>query len=105
MIVTKFGACSALSRSYKFQGFPISMFFNDETKELKAKFYLDCSLNERTIIYVNKELNYPNGYEIFVDSDEKNRVNFDVKEFDDNYIYFYIHSDSNFNVNVKIITK
>ena len=82
------------------------MFFNDETKELNAKFYLNSSLNEGTIIYVNKKLNYPNGYEIFVDSDEKNRViNFDVKEIEDNYISFYIHSDSNYNVNVKIIAK
>ena len=98
----------ALSRSYvqKFQGYPLYMNFNDETKELTAKFYLNSSLEEGTVIYVNKELNYPNGYEVFVDSDEKDRViNFYINEYEDNYITFYIHSDTNYNVNIRIVAK
>jgi len=78
----------ALTRSYvvAFQGEPLSMFFDTETKVLQAEMSYDSSIKRATVIYLNKELNYPNGFNLEVKGTGKY---FEI-ESEENYIEILI---------------
>jgi endoglycosylceramidase len=56
----------ALTRTYvhAFQGDSISMKFDTESKYFITKFNLNPKIKEPTVIYLNKNMNYPNGYRL-----------------------------------------
>ena len=56
----------ALSRSYvqSYQGLPLEVNYDDDNKVLKATFSDDPDIKEPGVLYINKKLNYPDGYNI-----------------------------------------
>ena len=52
----------------------------------ETKFIYDRNINKNTRIYFNRKLNYKNGYNLIVTNEKNKRINFDIKEIDENYI-------------------
>ena len=68
----------ALTRTYAhaFQGVPSTMHYDTVTKSFKTSFTLDKSVKGLTEIYLNKKLNYPNGYKITVSNQANDAIKF-----------------------------
>ena len=94
----------ALSRTYiqYYQGEPLEVFFNDETSEFLARFKYDGSIEEPSVLYLNKELNYNNGYKLEITDDKGNIIEEVELEEKGNYIYFKVNRDKDENLVVKI---
>ena len=94
----------ALSRTYiqYYQGEPLEVFFNDETSEFLARFKYDGSIEEPSVLYLNKELNYNNGYKLEITDDKGNKIEEVELEEKGNYIYFKVNRDKDENLVVKI---
>lgn len=98
----------ALSRTYiqSYQGYPLSFSFNDESKEANAKFIFKKSIEEPSILYLNSELNYPNGYYLTISDDEGEAIDANVKEINENYVSIYVNEkEDGIIVNIKLIAK
>ena len=98
----------ALSRTYiqSYQGYPLSFNFNDETKEANAKFIFKKAIEKPSILYLNSELNYPNGYYLTVTDDEGEAIDANVKEIDENYVSIYVNEkEDGIKVNIKLVAK
>ena len=97
----------ALSRSYvqAYQGYPLSVEFNDETKELNASFKYDAFISEPSVVYIHKEMNYKNGYRVVVSDKDGKEVNAVVEEVDNGYIHVKMGSDVEDGcvVNIKVV--
>jgi endoglycosylceramidase len=59
---------AALSRTYAqyVQGTPVSMKFDVQSKAFELVYSLDASIQGPTVIYLNEEVHYPNGYVLTV---------------------------------------
>ena len=81
----------AMSRSYvlSYQGIPMDLEFNDETKEMKTSFRYFKNITVPNEIYLNKKLNYPNGYEVFVKNEVGDVIVAKIweDEINSNYVY------------------
>ena len=66
----------ALTRTYiqAYQGDPIKVKFDKETKVFKALFMPNLAINSSSELYFNKELNYKNGYKFFLNSTQNQEV-------------------------------
>ena len=94
----------ALSRTYiqYFQGLPLEMFFNDNTSEFLARFKYYKDINESSVLYFNKDLNYKDGYELDITDDNGNKIQeLDIEE-KGNYIYFKINRNTDEDLIVKV---
>ena len=82
----------ALTRTYVqyYQGEPLEVFFNDETAEFLVRFKYDESIEEPSVLYFNKELNYNNGYKFEITDDKGNKIEEVTVEEKENYINFKI---------------
>ena len=82
----------ALSRTYiqYYQGEPLEVFFNDETAEFLSRFKYDKNIQEPSVLYFNKDLNYNNGYDLQITDDNGNKINELEIEEKENYVYFKI---------------
>ena len=94
----------ALSRTYiqYYQGIPLEVIFNDETNEFYASFKYDGNIKESSVLYLNKNLNYKDGYDLKITDESGNKieeVNIEEKE---NYIYFKINRKIEENLVVKV---
>lgn len=78
------------------------MFFNDETSEFLARFNYDGSIEEPSVLYLNKELNYINGYKLEITDDKGNKIEEVELEEKGNYIYFKVNRDKDENLVVKV---
>jgi endoglycosylceramidase len=94
----------ALSRSYiqYFQGIPLEVFFNDETNEFLASFKYDKNINEPSVLYLNKDLNYKNGYILSITDENGKKIEEIVLEEKENYIYFNINRNTDEDLIVKV---
>ena len=94
----------ALSRSYiqYFQGIPLEVFFNDETNEFLASFKYDKNINEPSVLYLNKDLNYKNGYILSITDENGKKIEEIVLEEKENYIYFKINRNTDEDLIVKV---
>lgn len=95
----------ALSRTYiqYYQGLPLEVFFNDDTSEFLARFEYDGNIEEPSVLYINKDLNYKDGYKLEItDDDGKAIEEVDVKE-NGNYIAIKINRSKEEKLIVKII--
>ena len=98
----------ALSRTYvmHYQGYPISLNFDDESKVMKSKFILDSSIKKPCVIYANKDFNYPNGYVVNVYNDEEEILDVNVTYINNNYIEVFVSSKKeNVIVNIDVTPK
>ena len=93
----------ALSRTYiqYYQGLPLEMFYNDDTSEFLARFKYDGNINEPTVLYLNKDLNYKDGYDLNITDDDGNKIDFDIED-KDNYISFKINKSKEEELIVKV---
>jgi len=98
----------ALSRSYvmAYQGYPLELNFNDDTKIMKSVFKYDNSIKSPSVVYVNKDMNYPNGYDVNVYNNEGEIIDVNVKKINDNYIEVYVNSEKNgVNIIIEVVPK
>lgn len=97
----------ALTRTYiqSYQGYPLSMQFNDETIEFNSSFILNNQLIDPSVIYINRQLFYPNGYDLEITSSTGEEIDVDVQEIDDNHISFYIKTKGEMTIKVLLISK
>ena len=94
----------ALSRTYiqYFQGLPLEVFFNDDTSEFLARFKYDRNINKPSVLYLNKDLNYKDGYELDITDDNGIKIEeVDIEE-KENYIYFKINRNKDEDLIVKL---
>ena len=58
----------ALSRTYaqKIAGKPINMFYNTTDSSFRLVYSINSSIKEPTVVYINEQLNYKNGYNLHV---------------------------------------
>ena len=94
----------ALSRTYiqYYQGVPLEIFFNDETNEFMAKFKYDGRIEEPSVLYLNKELNYNKGYQLDITDEKGNKIEEVSVEDNGNYINFKINRSKDENLTVKV---
>ena len=95
----------ALTRSYilYYQGIPNSFIFDDNTKEFNAEFIYEKSISDPSVIYINKELNYKNGYKLkIMDKDNKDLDGVQITE-EGNYINVMINNTDGIIVKVNLI--
>ena len=94
----------ALSRTYiqYYQGVPLEIFFNDETNEFMAKFKYDGSIEEPSVLYLNKELNYNKGYHLDITDEKGNKIEEVSVEDNGNYINFKINRSKDEDLTVKV---
>ena len=94
----------ALSRTYiqYYQGLPLEVFYNDDTSEFLARFEYDGNIDEPSVIYLNKDLNYKDGYELEISDDNGNKIEEITLEEKGNYIYFKINRNKEENLIVKV---
>ena len=94
----------ALSRTYiqYYQGVPLEIFFNDETNEFMAKFKYDGSIEEPSVLYLNKELNYNKGYQLDITDEKGNKIEEVSVEDNGNYINFKINRSKDEDLTVKV---
>lgn len=95
----------ALTRSYiqAYQGTPISSKFDLETGLYASSFYLDSNVNAATVLYLNTELNYKNGFSVRVFDEKNKNYNATVKQIDNNYIEFVINNELRNNNNGRVV--
>ena len=94
----------ALSRTYiqYFQGVPLEVNFNDDTRNFFAKFKYDKNIKESSVLYLNKDLNYKDGYKLDITDENGNKIeDVDLAE-KENYIYFKINRNNEEDLNVKV---
>ena len=94
----------ALTRTYiqYYQGEPLEVFFNDETSEFLARFKYLGSIEEPSVLYFNKELNYKNGYKLEITDDNGNTIDDVFVDDKENYIHFKINRKSNEDLIIKV---
>ena len=94
----------ALSRTYiqYYQGVPLEIFFNDETNEFMAKFKYDGRIEEPSVLYLNKELNYNKGYQLDITDEKGNKIEEVSVEDNGNYINFKINRSKDEDLTVKV---
>lgn len=80
----------------------MEVFFNDETSEFFARFKYDGSIEEPSVLYLNKELNYNNGYKLDITDDKGNKIEEVELEEKENYIYFKVNRGKDENLVVKV---
>jgi hypothetical protein len=98
----------ALSRSYvmAYQGYPLELNFDDDSKVMKSSFKFDNSIKSPSVVYVNKDMNYPNGYDVRVYNNDGEIIDVDVKKINDNYIEVYVNSKKDgVNVIIEVVPK
>ena len=83
----------ALTRSYAqaFQGEAKKMNFDIKTGILLLEYLVDVSIKEPTIIYINKELKYKNGVDVYVET----AGIFEIDESENNKLKIIIKGDEN----------
>ena len=96
----------ALSRTYiqYYQGVPLEIYFNINTNEFKAKFEYDGTIQEPSVLYLNKKLNYGDGYNLEITDNNGEKIQeIDITE-NDNYILFKINrsKEEKLIVNIKV---
>ena len=97
----------ALSRSYiqSYQGIPLEVNFDDDTSVFTASFTYNPEIKEPSVLYLHKELNYPNGYSLeFTGEDGSPIEGVDVEE-KENYVYFKLDQPSELKVKVTVSPK
>ena len=94
----------ALTRTYVqyYQGQPLEVFFNDETAEFLVRFKYDGIIEEPSVLYFNKQLNYKNGYKLEITDDNENKIDEVVVDEKENYIYFKINRKSDEELIIKV---
>ena len=94
----------ALSRTYiqYYQGLPLEVFFNDETGEFFARFKYYRNINKPSVLYLNRDLNYKDGYELDITDDDGNPIEELSVEEEGNYISFKINRDKDEELIVKV---
>ena len=94
----------ALSRTYiqYYQGIPLEVNFNDETNDFYASFKYDGNINESSVLYLNKNLNYKDGYNLKITDESGNKIEEINIEEKENYIYFKINRKVDENLVVKV---
>jgi endoglycosylceramidase len=106
----------ALSRSYvqAFQGSAISMKFDTFSKNLIFSFKLNKNVEHPTIIYLNKKLNYNDGYKLIsskakgkIDNSDDNllKIKYDAEDIINDEIVTVILSKKDFSFDGKELTK
>jgi len=80
----------------------LEVFFNDETSEFLARFKYDGIIEEPSVLYLNKELNYNNGYKLDITDDKGNKIEEVELEEKGNYIYFKVNRGKEENLVVKV---
>lgn len=84
----------SLSRAYVqyYQGTPVEFkYLNDDT-DFETSFIFDITIKEKTRIYFNQKLNYPNGYKIEVFKNSTEPIKF-IDRVENNYIDIKILED------------
>ena len=94
----------ALSRTYiqYYQGIPLEVIFNDETNEFLARFKYDKNINEPSVLYLNKDLKYKDGYDLHITDDNGIEIEEVVSEEKENYIFFKINRNLDEDLIVKV---
>ena len=94
----------ALSRTYiqYYQGLPLEVFYNDDTSEFLARFEYDGNIEEPSVLYLNNDLNYKDGYELEITDDDGKKIEEVDIEKDGNYIYIKINRSKEDKFNVRI---
>ena len=95
----------SLSRAYVqyYQGEPYYFKYVDENYNMfETKFVYDKYIDKNTRIYFNRNLHYKDGYILIVTNEKDRRINFDIKEIDENYIEVIIREIRN---NAKLIIR
>ena len=80
----------------------MEVFFNDETSEFLARFKYLGSIEEPSVLYFNKELNYKNGYKLEITDDNGNTIDDVFVDDKENYIHFKINRKSNEDLIIKV---
>ena len=95
----------ALSRTYiqYYQGLPLEVFFNDDTSEFLARFEYDGNIEEPSVLYINKDLNYKDGYKLEITDDDGKAIEEVVVKENGNYISIKINRSKEEKLIVKII--
>ena len=94
----------ALSRTYiqYYQGIPLEINYNDQNSEFMAKFKYDRSIKEPSVLYLNKDLNYKDGYDLKITDENDVKIEEMNVEEKENYIYFKINRNNNDDLTVKV---
>ena len=95
----------ALTRTYiqYYQGIPQEFNFNDNTKEFNAIFKYDKSINSPSVLYLNKDLYYKNGYKLKVMDANNNDLDGVKITTDGNYINIEINNEDGIIVKVNLV--
>ena len=95
----------ALSRTYilYYQGIPKSFKFDENNKNFEAEFTYDKKIKNPSVIYLNKNYYYKNGYDLKIM--DKNNTSIDGVEITEegNYINFFIDNTDGIEVKVNLI--
>ena len=97
----------ALSRTYiqSYQGIPLEINFDDDTNIFTASFTYNPEIKEPNVLYLYKDLKYPNGYNLELTGEDGTPIEgVDVEE-KGNYVYFKIDQPSELNVKVTVSPK
>jgi len=81
----------ALARTYiqAYQGEPLRQRFDSNTKVFEAEFLLNPSINSPSELYFLEELNYPNGYKLFL-----NKTRFEIDNPTENILRFKLSNST-----------
>ena len=73
---------------------------------MKSQFYLDNTIKKPSVVYANKDFNYPNGYNVNVFNEQGEILDVDVKQVNDNYVEVYVFSEKDgIVVNIEVTPK
>ena len=67
-----------------------------------AKFKYDGRIEEPSVLYLNKELNYNKGYQLDITDEKGNKIEEVSVEDNENYINFKINRSKDENLTVKV---
>ena len=95
----------ALTRTYilYYQGIPLEFIFNDKTKEFNAKFKYDKSINNPSVLYINKDFYYKNGYKLKIMDENNNELDGVQVTEDGNYINILINNEDGITVKINLV--
>lgn len=87
----------ALTRSYiqVYQGKPVSSQFDAETGLYSGSYYLDETVLAPSILYLNTERFYPEGFSVRLFNDKNKNYDAYAKIVDNNYVHFFISNSTN----------
>ena len=97
----------ALSRTYiqSYQGIPLEVNFDDDTKVFTSSFTYIPEIREPSVLYLYKELNYPDGYTLEFTGDDGTPIEGVEVEEEGNYISFKLDQSTELKVTVTVTPK